>query len=118
MFKNDFAQALFKAYSYRINTNSMQEQDKKAIEKYMHNNFYLIVDKKKTTNYTIDKIKFDETSVYLSFKIKTHRSFKSLTIHNSLLTELFRDQKNLVIIKLNDFEKGITFTAGKTEIKV
>ena len=118
MFKNDFEDAIAKCLKHTINTAQLSKQDIKAIEKYMQTHLYFIVNSKSSNNYKIDKIKFDDTSVYLSFKLKIPQPDGSIILHNSLLTGLFTDQKNLVIIKMKDYEKGFTFTAKNTEIKL
>ncbi len=118
MFKNDFQDAITQNLRHTINPAQLSKPDQKVIEQYMHTHLYFIINSQKVDKYKIDKIKFDEASVYLSFKIKVPKVEGNIILHNSLLTDLFADQKNLVIIKMKNYEKGFTFTAKNKEIKL
>ena len=46
---------------------------------------------------------------------KTDKKPKKITIRNMMLIGWFSDQKNMTIIRVNDFEEGVNLTPEKTE---
>jgi hypothetical protein len=55
----------------------------------------------------------NELKVHLSFTVE--RKISTIAVQNLIMTQLYSDQENMVIIKVNEFEKGIKLTANKTE---
>ena len=55
----------------------------------------------------------DEVKVYMEYK--TSGKPKELLLRNLIMTELYSDQSNLVIIKIDEFEEGFKFTSEITE---
>jgi len=118
IFKHDFVNAIEKFSNHTININKLSKEDKKIIEKYLQAHLYFTDNSTKLNNYKIKEIKFDNTYIQISFEIKIIYKKGQLILHNSLLTNIFPDQKNLTIIKINNLERGITFTSKKTESKI
>ncbi len=55
------------------------------------------------------KVTFDDLSMTIEMHGKLRKAPKSLYIYNSILTDIFPDQTNLVIISLNGKETGMKF---------
>jgi hypothetical protein len=55
----------------------------------------------------------NELTMNLSFKID--EKISSVTVKNLLMTNLYNDQTNMIIVKINDFEEGSKLTTDKTE---
>lgn len=55
-----------------------------------------------------------ETLLYFSADI-TREKIGRISVVNKILTGMYRDQVNLFILKLDEKEKGVKFTASKTE---
>lgn len=51
----------------------------------------------------------NELRVYLSYEIKGRKT-ETISIENRFLINLYEDQANMTIIKINDFEEGLRFT--------
>jgi hypothetical protein len=39
----------------------------------------------------------------------------SITVKNLIMTSLYSDQANMIIVKVNDFEEGVRLTSLETE---
>lgn len=55
----------------------------------------------------------DKMAIWCYLEIPAQKNLKSLTIENSLLTEIFPDQKNIVDITINGKRKGFSIFDGK-----
>jgi hypothetical protein len=60
----------------------------------------------------------NEEAVWLYYNFPCKTSVHSIRIHNAILMDLFDDQKNLLILKFGDFEKGYEFRKEKQEISI
>jgi len=57
----------------------------------------------------------DENDIILNLKYRLNKKPKSLTVRNLILTGWYIDQKNLMIIRINKFEKGINLSPEHNE---
>ena len=55
------------------------------------------------------------TEINLNLIYRADKKPKSITVRNLILIGWYSDQTNLMIIRANNFEKGIKFTSGHTE---
>ena len=58
---------------------------------------------------TSGKVTFDDLSMTIEMHGKLNKAPKSLYLYNSMLTDIFPDQTNLVIISLDGKETGMKF---------
>jgi hypothetical protein len=56
-----------------------------------------------------------ENDIYMNLIYRTDKKPKKITVRNLILAGWYADQINLMIIKANNFEKGIRLTPGQTE---
>ena len=55
----------------------------------------------------------NEIKVYMEYKIS--KKPQELLVRNLIMTELYNDQSNLIIIKIDNFEEGFKFSSEITE---
>lgn len=84
---------------------------------YINTNFKIIINNKPIEASKIKFVKYtivdDATWLYFEYKIPS--KITKITIYNNLLNHLYPDMTNLVIIKWNQQEQGLTFTKNITE---
>jgi di/tricarboxylate transporter len=73
---------------------------------YVNNN--LLIGKLLSANLT-------DNDINLNLIYRSRKKPKSITVRNMILTGWYSDQENLMIIRANNFEKGIKLTPGNTE---
>lgn len=79
------------------------------MEKYLKERVEIKVNDKELSGKLIDLNKTDN-EISMNLEYKTVKRPKSVTIKNQIMTDLYRDQINMVIIRINDFEEGIKLT--------
>jgi len=91
-----------------------KNKSKEIIENYI-NKKLIITTNNQTLTGKINSIEevIDEVKVYVEYKISEKP--KELRIRNLIMTELYDDQSNLMIIKIDEFEEGFKFTSEITE---
>jgi hypothetical protein len=114
LFRDDFELVLYQKYQQQINFEDGPSQvtTDSIIGRYVEDNFKLEVDRHKVKLILKDK-KIEEGSVWLNYMIDVNHKVGELKIENSLLTDLYNDQKNLVIVNFGTQHKG--FTLSKDE---
>ena len=91
----------------------------KIVENYINEKFIIRVNNKtvkgKVNNLEVVKaLDEDEIRVYMEYKT-LRRKPKELLVRNLIMTELYSDQLNFLIIKVDKFEEGFKFTSEITE---
>ena len=91
-----------------------EQKSKEITENYIKQKFILTANNKTLTG-KVNNIEAtdDEVKVYMEYK--TSGKPKELLVRNLIMTELYREQSNLVIIKIDEFEEGFKFTSDITE---
>jgi hypothetical protein len=79
-------------------------------------NFNLEIDgsKIREKRYEFVKKKNTDEAIWVFFKIVNVEKFSEITIYNTIMTTLFQDQKNLLILKAENIEKGLEFDRNNT----
>ena len=65
--------------------------------------------------FTTENVKIDDLSMTIEMSGELRKAPKSLYIYNALLTDIFPDQTNLVIVSLNKKETGMKFDRKKKQ---
>lgn len=68
--------------------------------------------------FTVDKVSFNELAMSIEMHGELKKATKSLYIYNAILTDIFPDQSNLVIISLDKKETGMKFDLKKKQEKL
>ncbi|HBH84281.1 MAG: hypothetical protein A2X05_07815 [Bacteroidetes bacterium GWE2_41_25] len=95
-----------------ISTEDQKSRD--IIENYLNSKLLLRVNKKLITGKLNDFVIVDN-EVKLNFGYSEVRKPEIISVKNLIMTELYPDQSNLIIIKINEFEEGIKLTSDNTE---
>jgi len=113
MYLDDFLLDTEQNEEFFLNDKSKSE----IVENYINEKFIIRVNNKtvkgKVNNLEVVEALDDEIRVYMEYK--TSRKPKELLVRNLIMTELYNDQSNLVIIKVDKFEEGFKFTPEITE---
>ena len=85
-----------------------------TVSNYLDEKFMIYVNKKQLSG-EIEEMKLIDGELNVNLIFKSARNPRFLTIKNMIMTSLYSDQVNMMIVKVNDFEEGIKFTPEKTE---
>ncbi len=121
LFTDDFEKIVDKNYNVVLNLgkeNQLKDCNR-FIDKYIKKNFLVIFDKKAVTKKSeLQKITVNEndkaTWIYYSLKSKKPRK---VLIRNTLMNDLYTDQKNLFIFTVKDFQEAKKFEKSDTDLQ-
>ncbi len=121
LFTDDFETILNKTYLTQLNIGKANEthDSKKYIQKYLQSNFKMLVNEKnifENARFTGKEHNEDENVTLLRFKVK-YPGGKNFIISNTLLTDLYNDQKNLFIFNFKNTQEGFIFEKNKTNFE-
>jgi hypothetical protein len=120
IFADDFTKILEITNRQKINLKEKSDQTDKIIDDYIKKNFRIKFDK---SAFNPDRLKF-EHYIYLDEEEETVQVFYSCkketppeTVHvmNTLLFDLYRDQKNLLIFSCQNTEKALKFDRSEPD---
>ena len=113
LFLNDFELAILKKYEIYLNLSKEEISKNKEIyiKKYFEKHFNLKLNEE---NINISKMIFykkeiQNDAIWFYFKFPYEKSLKNIYIKNTMMTDLFKDQKNLIFFNYFDFEKSEMF---------
>ncbi len=120
LYKNDFQKIIFQKYGYRLNfeKNPPTDSAKFYMTDYIKRNLIFIVGKKGFNHYQFKDSKVNFEAVWLNLTLPFKKKPSAIILHNSLLYDLFDDQKNLVIFSYLNNEQGFTFSKNKENEEV
>ncbi len=61
------------------------------------------------------KMDLSDNELRMNFSFKSVAKVRSVTVKNQIMTSIYSDQANMLIVKVNDFEEGARLTAMETE---
>ncbi len=120
-FRDDFKAVIEQNYSIEINSQDciMNKNDSISIKNYIIGHFSMKFDEDIIPDdFKIEEIKCNKESIWIISVIDNIKEFNKLEIKNTLLLDLYTDQKNLLIIKKNKIEKGYEFNNRITTINI
>ncbi|RLD65329.1 MAG: hypothetical protein DRI95_08990 [Bacteroidetes bacterium] len=119
IFADDFDLILKKKYDVYLNLENGKKPNgyEKIVTKYILEHFKIVIDNK---NLTASKLRFlnlefKEKAVWLHYIYKFKGQSDHFELWNSLMTDLYLDQTNLLIFNYYSFQKAIRFTNDKTK---
>ena len=117
IFKDDFQSIVFQETGILIlKDNNLDTTKINQINTYINKHFCIIFDgKKNQLNFISAEDK--EDAIWIKYNIK-QEIMHNILITNTLLTNLYTDQKNLVIFNYKDIKKGITLNANDTSYTI
>ena len=119
VFTDDFQLMIDQLYNVKVDLSENGNYDlhKKQIDNYLKDNFTLINNGKELI-FTNTGIKTNDEAVWFFYKTTINKDLKSFVIRNSLMLDLYPDQKNLLILKYGEIERGYQFNFKKKEITI
>jgi hypothetical protein len=84
------------------------------MEKYLRDKVVIKVDDKRLTARLLD-MNMADNEVSMNLEYDYGRKPKSITVKNLIMTGLYNDQANMVIVRIKDFEEGVKLTPELTE---
>lgn len=84
------------------------------VSKYLDRNLLLFEDQYKLKG-EVDDVMITDGEIVVNLKYKSEKKPGSLTVRNLIMTGLYSDQANMMIVKVNTIEEGIRLTPEKTE---
>ncbi len=117
LFKDDFSTAINQLFVFTDkNTDSLLPPPHLAIN-YLLAHFELTTDRQ-NCELSFSHQQHDELSVWYFFSCAFPNNWNQILLKNTLLTDIFNDQKNLVIVNLNNTEQGFEFDAKTSQITI
>lgn len=89
-------------------------KSRSIMENYLNNRLIINVNKKLYKG-KLNDLEIADNEVKMNFEYRSVKDPDVISVRNLILTELYKDQTNLIIIKVKDFEEGIKLTADNTE---
>jgi hypothetical protein len=119
IFIDDLEKALNKKYNKKVNLTSTKEipEAEELIKNYLKEKIKISINKKpQNIDFLAREVEGDVLIVYT--KIAISKKINTFEIQNSLLTELFEDQQNIVHININSNKKSILLTNTEIQEKI
>jgi hypothetical protein len=107
---------------YLLNGNEIQVKDfsdnnpssLSAMETYLAEKVILKVNEKQISG-KLQDMKLIDNEVSMNMRFKSVKKPETITVKNLIMTGLYNDQSNMIIVKVNDFEEGVKLTSDATE---
>jgi len=87
---------------------------KDILENYINNKLLLRVNKRLIPG-KLNDFGIVDNEVKINIWYKQVSDPETISVKNLIMTDLYADQSNLIIIKINEFEEGIKLTSDITE---
>jgi len=112
IFINDIEEVIYKKYNLKINAINLKKEEEKQLLTYINERLAILVNNKKQT-LIYKQIKINDDAIWVYYEFKFVDKANNITIKNTILTDLFTDQANLVIINYKDIQKGVELRLNK-----
>ena len=121
LFIDDFEKIINKNDNVVLNLgkeNQLKDCNK-LIDKYIKKNFVIVFDKKAVSK-NLEQKKFtvneNDKAIWIYYALKSKKPIKVL-IRNTLMNDLYNDQKNLFIFTVKDFQEAKKFEKSDTDLQ-
>jgi hypothetical protein len=85
-----------------------------VMEKYLGEKIIIKVNEKQLSG-KLQDMKLTDNEISMNLKYSTGKKPKTITVKNLIMTGLYSDQSNMIIVRINDFEEGLKLTSDITE---
>jgi hypothetical protein len=107
---------------YKLNGGDLQNKifsdtdpsSMSIMEKYIGEKIVIKVNEKQISGKLHD-MRLIDNEISMNLEYKTGKKPKIIAVKNLIMTGLYSDQANMVIVKINDFEEGVRLTSDLTE---
>lgn len=87
---------------------------REAILKYINERIKISVNKKQISAELTD-MNLSENELRMNLFFNSVKKVNTITVKDLIMTSLYNDQANMLIVKVNDFEEGVKLTPEETE---
>ncbi len=120
-FTDDFEKIINKNYNINLNLGKENQMAacNKYIDKYIKTNFKVFFNKKKTEKELKLKefvVKNSDNAVWVYYSLKSNKP-KTVRITNTLLNDLYKDQKNLFIFTFKKIQEAKKFERNDSDLQ-
>jgi hypothetical protein len=84
------------------------------MEKYLGEKLVIKVNKKQLSG-KLQDMKLADNEISINLEYNTEKKPKTISVKNLIMTGLYSDQLNMIIVRINEFEEGIKLTADIKE---
>lgn len=106
----------------KLNGNDIQNKDfstvnmssRDVMEKYLSKKIVLKVNEKILSG-KIMEMKLNGNEISMNMGYGSAGKPKTVTVKNLIMTDLYDDQSNMIIMKINELEEGVKLTSADTE---
>ena len=88
-------------------------ESKEVMESYINKKLIIKVNKKLLAG-KLNDLEIVDNEVKLDIDYNTTKKPLSLTVNNQIMTGLYSDQSNLMIVRVGNFEEGVKLTSDNT----
>ena len=85
-----------------------------VMETYIGKKIIIKVNEKQLSG-KLQDMKLADNEISMNLEYDTGKKPKTITVKNLIMTDLYSDQLNMVIVRINEFEEGVRLTADITE---
>lgn len=85
-----------------------------VVEKYINEKIRIFVNNNIVQS-KLDNLDLSDNELRVNLTARTGKEIRSVTVRNLIMTSLYSDQANMVIVKVDDFEEGARLTPEETE---
>lgn len=119
IFYDDISISVLNRYKETLNFVTSKKESEKSSHRYISEVFAIKINNKEQSGRM--KFAFSEIhseALWMYYVLPYKESIKNVTVTNSILNEMYPDQKNLVIVKIDKFEKGYSLDRNNNECKI
>jgi hypothetical protein len=87
---------------------------KEIIGNYVNDKIRIIINKRQISA-ELENIDLSDNELRMNLFLRSISKVNTITIKNLVMTSLYNDQANMIIVRVNDFEQGVKLTAEETE---
>lgn len=87
---------------------------REVMAKYVNEKVKISVNKRQITA-ELGEMDLSENELRMNLFFSSSRKISTITVKNLIMTSVYNDQSNMIIVKVNDFEEGVKLTAEETE---
>jgi len=96
------------------NFSNNNSSSRELMEKYLNEKIMLRSNAEQLSGKLMD-MSLADNEISLNLEFGAHKKPKTFTVKNLIMTNLYSDQSNMIILKINKFEEGVKLTADITE---
>lgn len=97
-----------------VNSSQFTRFPEQLMSKYLNDKINIIVNNKQLKGKLLNMVMTDN-EISSNMLFRTDENPRTITVRNQIMTDLYNDQANMTIVRINDFEEGIKLTPEKKE---